>query len=253
MAFAARMMPFSSNVSAAGSSWSGSSFCSSAVTTNCRISAVESALERRDLIFDRARAGPHLQDGPREEASAWERVSREVVEEGVTDRDELREPGRRGKRRFDDLGVEDSPRFVHGRELELLLRTEVCVDAALAHAQGVGQVADRQAFEAVDRRQRHGLANDRFAGSFTIRSLLSGFRHVDKIARSVVFSGSHDRSCFFRPRSADVSSRARRYGDTRPRGSRGTHRRQRGLPARASAQPGRADPARLRVAHGRTR
>ena len=148
---AARMMPFSSKVSASGSSSAGSSCCSSAVTTNWRISAVKPALERGDLFLDRSRAGAHLQDGAGEEAAAWERAPHEVVEEGVAHGDELRESRRGGERRFDDLGLEDPFRFVHGGELEILLRAEVGVDAALAHVERAGEVADREAFEAVER------------------------------------------------------------------------------------------------------
>src|SRR5664279_2503845 len=38
----------------------------------------------------------------------------------VCDCDELSESGRGGECRFDDLGLEDPSRFVHGRELEIL-------------------------------------------------------------------------------------------------------------------------------------
>ena len=183
---AARMMPFSSKVSASGSSSAGSSCCSSAVTTNWRISAVSPALKRGDLFLDRSRAGAHLQDRPGEEAAAWERAPQEVVEEGVAHRDELSDSRRGGEGRFDDLGLEDPSRFVDGGELELLFRAEVGVDAALAHVERAGEVADREALESVDGGERHGLTHDRFAGAFAVSALLSWSGHVDKIARSVV-------------------------------------------------------------------
>ena len=119
-----------------------------------------------------------------------------MVEEGVAERDELSEPGRGGEGRFDHLGVEDPPGFVHGGELEVLLRTEVGVDTALAHAEASGEVADRQAFEAVDRRERHRFAHDRLAGAFSVGTRLPRIGHVDKIARSVVLYLEHERSCF---------------------------------------------------------
>ena len=173
LVLAARMMPFSSNVSASGSSSAGSSCCSSAVTTNWRMSAGESALKRGDLFLDRSRSGAHLQDGAGEEAAARECAPHEVVEERVAHGDELRESGRGGECRLDDLGLEDPCRLVHGGELEILLRAEVGVDAALAHVERAGEVADREALEPVDRRERHRFAHDRGPGALAIRSLLS--------------------------------------------------------------------------------
>ena len=170
---AARMMPFSSKVSASGSSSAGSSCRSSAVTTNWRISAVNPPWNAAISFLDRSRTGAHLQDGAGEEAAARERAPHEVVEERVAHGDELRESRRGGERRFDDLGVEDPSRFVDGRELELLLRAEVGVDAALAHVERAGEVADREALEPVDGRERHGLAHDRLAGAFAVGSLAS--------------------------------------------------------------------------------
>ena len=175
----------------------------------------EPALERGDLFLDRSRAGAHLQDGPGEEAAAWERAPHEVVEEGVAHGDELRESRRGGERRFDDLGLEDPSRFVHGGELELLLRAEVGVDAALAHVERAGEVADREAFESVEGRERHGFAHDRFAGAFSVGASLPLAGHVDKIARSVVLSDStNDRAiwwvCGIGRQRTDPDSRLRR-------------------------------------------
>ena len=140
------------------------------MTTNWRISADEPALKRGDLFFDRSGAGAHLEDGAGEEAAAGERAPLEVVEEGVAHGDELRESRRGGECGFDDLGVEDPSGFVDGGELEILFRAEVGVDAALAHVERAGEVADREAFESVERRERHGFAHDRVAGAFSVGS-----------------------------------------------------------------------------------
>ena len=215
LALAARMMPFSSKVSASGSSSAGSSCCSSAVTTNSRMSAGELALKRGDLFFDRSGPGTHLQDGAREEAAAGECAPHEVVEEGVAYCDELSESGAACECGFDDLGLEDPSRFVHGGELEILFRAEVGVDAALAHVERAGEVADREPFEAVERRERHGLAHDRFASAFSVGALLPLTRHVDKIARSVVlYVLQHDRSCYLGG-TMTAHLQQRRDGDVR--------------------------------------
>ncbi len=176
LALAARMMPFSSKVSASGSSSAGSSCLLERGDDELADQRGEAALERGDLFLDRSRTGAHLQDGAGEEAAARERAPHEMVEERVADRDELRESRRRGERRFDDLGLEDPPGFVDGGELELLLRAEVGVDAALAHVEPRGEVADREAFEAVDRGERHRLAHDRLAGALAVGTLLPWIR-----------------------------------------------------------------------------
>ena len=111
----------------------------------------EPALKRGDLFLDRSRARSHLEDGPGEEAAAGERAPHEVVEEGIAHGDELRESGRGGERRFDDLGLEDAAGFVHGGELEILLRAEVGVDAALAHVERA-----RRGCRSRDQRVRRG-------------------------------------------------------------------------------------------------
>ena len=116
---------------------------------------------------------PISSDGAGEEAAARERPPREMVEERVAHCEDLIEPGRGGERRFDDFGREDPLRFVHGGELKILFRAEVGVDTALAHVERVGEVADREPFEAVDRREGDGLADDRFARALTVRSWLA--------------------------------------------------------------------------------
>ena len=152
-ALAARMTPFSSKVSASGSSSAGSSCRSTAAMANCADRGREPVLERGDPFFDRSRTGTHLEDRAGEEATAGERAPREVVEERVAHGHELSESGRSGERGLDDLGSEDPTGFVDGGELQLLLRAEVGVDPALAHVERAGQVADREALEAVDGRE----------------------------------------------------------------------------------------------------
>src|SRR4029077_16011977 len=113
----------------------------------------QSGLKRCDLLLDRSRAGPHLQSSARKEASPGKRALHQVVEEGVTHGKELTKSRRSGQRRFDDLGLKDPFGLVPGRRLEVLLRPEVGIDAALSHVECAGEIADRQAFESVERRQ----------------------------------------------------------------------------------------------------
>ena len=60
-----------------------------------------------------------------------------------------------------DLGLEDLTGSLDRRELELLLRAEVGVEPALAHAGGLGEVADREALEALDGGELRGRFEDR--------------------------------------------------------------------------------------------
>ena len=121
-----------------------------AATTSWRTSASEPALEGGDALLDRSRPGPHLEGGTGEEAATRERPPQEVVEVGVAQGDELRQPWWRGERRADHLGVEDPLGLLHRGQLEVLLGVEVGVDAALAHLEGGGEVADRQTLQTVD-------------------------------------------------------------------------------------------------------
>src|SRR3954452_8310884 len=145
----------------------------------------ETGLKSRDFLFDGARAAAHLQDRAREEATTGKRATGEVVEEGVAHRNELPEPRWCGERWFDDLGLEDTGGFVDGGQLEVLLGAEVGIDAALAHVQGTGEVADRETFENLDRGESLGFADDGLPCSYAVGALLSIRWHLDKIARSV--------------------------------------------------------------------
>ena len=179
------MMPLSSKVSASGSSSAGEFVVFERGDDELTDEAGEVALERRDLFFDWAGAGAHLQGRAGEEAAAGERSPLKMIEERVAERDELSDARCGGEGGFDHLGLEDAPGFVDGRELQFLFGTEVGVHAALAHVEGAGEVTDREALESVDCRERYRLAHDRGAGPFAIRSFLARC-HVDNIARSVV-------------------------------------------------------------------
>ena len=119
-----------------------------------------------------------------------------MIEERVADRDELTESRRGCECGFDDLGLEDPSRFVDGGELEILFRAEMGVDATLAHVERPGEVADRESFEAVERRKRYGFTHDRFASVLAVSALFP-LIHLDKIARSVVLClRQHERACY---------------------------------------------------------
>ena len=181
-------MPFSSKVRASASSSAGQLVLLDGGEHELANERREPALEGGDVFLDRSRASAHLEDRTGEEAAARERAPGEVGEERVAHGDELSESGRSVEGRGDDLLLEDPLGLVDGRQLQLLLRSEVGVDAALAHLERRGQVADRQAFEAVEGRQRDGLTHDRFAGALPVEAPLPFGLHVDKIARSVVLS-----------------------------------------------------------------
>lgn len=147
----------------------------------------EAALERCDPFLDGSWTSPHLQDGPGEEAATGKRPTRKVVEERIAHGEQLSKPRSRGERRLDDFGSEDALRFIHGRKLEVPLRAEVGVHAALAHAETVGEIADRKTFETIDGCKGNGLADDRFPRTLAVRPLPSCWNnHDDKIARSFV-------------------------------------------------------------------
>ena len=95
--------------------------------------------------------------------SMWERnafVQRAHVLERIRD----------SGRGLDDVRVEDLPGGVHGRELQLFLGAEVRVEAALAHPDVGGEVADGDALEAVDRGEVRGRAQDRLAAALAVRA-----------------------------------------------------------------------------------
>jgi len=109
--------------------------------------------ELEDPVADPAGTGVDLRRHGREEASAREDAALEVGEELVRERPQPRATGRCRHTGLDHLGGEERGGRVDRGELELLLGLEVRVEAALAHADVVGQPADREAVQALDRGQ----------------------------------------------------------------------------------------------------
>jgi hypothetical protein len=86
-------------------------------------------------------------------------------------------------RRLDDLPEEHLAGRLDGVDLKPLLGPEVGVDAALAHLQLVGETADRQVAQTLDRGQGHGLLEDGGVRLLTVRpspSLVCQRVHLDK-------------------------------------------------------------------------
>ena len=100
----------SSKASRSGSSWAGSSCCSSAVAAKDRSSAVKSGLDGGDPVLDRPGAGAHLQRGGGEEAAAGEDAALHVAEERLARRRQLGQAGA-GRERglYDFLGRGSAP------------------------------------------------------------------------------------------------------------------------------------------------
>ena len=167
------MMPLSSKVSASASSSAGKLVLFERRGDGVADQRDERILKRGDGLPDGSRPCAHLEDRAGEEAPTRERAPHQVVEERVAQRDQLRATRFGGESGVDDLDLEDASGLVHGRELQLLLRPEVGVEPALAHVQRGREVADREPFESLDRRERHGLAHDRVAGAGSICTLLS--------------------------------------------------------------------------------
>ena len=86
--------------------------------------------------------------------------------------------GRARRRGRGHLVGEHRARGVDGGELQLLLRAEVREEAALAHADGLGEAADREPVDALDRRQARGLVEDRVSAP---RSCASPRLHVRRV------------------------------------------------------------------------
>ena len=137
-----------------------------------------------------------LRLGCGEEAPAGEDLSLEVGEERVGER--VEPSGALGRPRgLDHLADEDLARRVDRRQLQLLLRAEVRIEAALRHARVLGQAADRKTVEAFDGGELRGRVEDRRAAALAVRApsfrgglgrsgeQLAQFR-LDKIARPVV-------------------------------------------------------------------
>jgi hypothetical protein len=106
-----------------------------------------------------------------EEAAAREDPVAEVADERVGQGEQGGHAGRRGVGRGDDDAVEDLLGGVDRRQLEILLRVEVGVQPALAHADLAREPTDREAVESLGRGESGGGDQDRLARAITVRSL----------------------------------------------------------------------------------
>jgi Thermophilic metalloprotease (M29) len=154
------------------------------VELECQLSGVDVGIEQAlglcvpDRVLEHP--GPFADDGQRqvphgprarvklgcdgrEEASAGEHGNLDVAQEAVGQHPDALEPVRRARGGLDDELVEDRARRLDGRDLELLLRAEVREQAALAHSDLIREPAEREAFEALHRREARGLLEDRAA------------------------------------------------------------------------------------------
>jgi hypothetical protein len=114
--------------------------------------------------------GAELGGGRREEAAAREDATFHVGEEPVAELLQSFHGVDDRPRWLGDLGVEDVPGGLDGGELQLFLGAEVRVEPALAHPDVRGEVADRDAFEAIDCGQVGRGAEDRLAAAFAVCS-----------------------------------------------------------------------------------
>ena len=103
-----------------------------------------------------------------------------------------------GERRLDDLTFEDHPRRVDDVELKLLFRAEVGVQAALAHADVVGETAEaepplRPSTEA-SRTAAPKIEACVCSPSERRCLRMGGFATLDKLARSCDLRSWHERA-----------------------------------------------------------
>src|SRR5262245_64965631 len=106
--------------------------------------------------------------GGREEAAAREDAALEVREKPFAECLQSFERVGERPRGVDDLRVEDLAGGLDGRELQLLLRAEVRIEPALAHADVRSELADRETSQALDRGEIGGATEDRPPAAFAI-------------------------------------------------------------------------------------
>ena len=185
------------NASSSKASWAGSSVASRAPSLlgagGELLEGPEPASEEGgDLFFDRTRVGVELGCGRDEEAAAGEDAAFEVAEEGFAERFEAGEGRSTASVGRDHVVAEDLGRGLDGGELQLLLGAEVGVEAALAHADVLGEAPDRESLEPFDGREAGGGVEDRAAAAQPVGTRLAGGEllraelTLDKLARSVV-------------------------------------------------------------------
>ena len=173
-AFAISRNASSSNASCSGSS-AGSiapSDCASLVAPTS--SPNHSSVNRIALSRTGPRMRVHLGRDGGEEAAAGEHALLDVHEKPLVEPAKPFDPRRRGERGVDHLGDEHRAGRLDGRELELLLRAEVGEEPALAHPDRVGQPADREPGDPLDRRQLAPPRGGSRCGSARRRSAACG-------------------------------------------------------------------------------
>jgi hypothetical protein len=116
-----------------------------------------------------------------EEAAAGEHPSLYVLQVRITERLQACTSGRRGQPSVDDLVLEDLPRGGENLQLQGALRAEVGVQPTLADPHALGEAAEGQCGDALDRRQFERRLQDRGMGSLAVGApragLLQGVGH----------------------------------------------------------------------------
>src|SRR4051794_9804361 len=113
--------------------------------------------------MDRPGARIELDRGGRQETAARKDVPAKVGQPGVAEREQARRARRPLLDGIPDLAREDRGRLLECGELQALLASEVADQAALAHPELGGEFADRDTFEAVQRRLVDRCRDDRRA------------------------------------------------------------------------------------------
>ena len=163
--------------------------------TDLRAEAVdELGVHRAQVISDGPGLGVELDRRRDEEAATGEHAPLEVGEEGVAQRVDPSESLGRLERSFRHLAVVDLAGGLDRGVLQLLLRAEVREDAALAHADVLGEPADGEPVEALDGGELGRRGEDRRAAALAVGPkptaviAESGASRTDKLARPVVLS-----------------------------------------------------------------
>ena len=154
----------------------------------------ELGVHRAEVISDRPGLGVELDRRGDEEAATGEHAPLEVSEEGVAERVDPSQSLGRLERSFRHLAVVDLAGGLDRGVLQLLLRAKVREDAALAHADVLGEPADGETLQALDRRELGRRGEDRRAAALAVGPqptaviAESGASRTDKLARPVVLS-----------------------------------------------------------------
>ena len=110
----------------------------------------------------------HLRGDGGEEATAGEDAVLHVPQKSLAQLAQPLDPRGSGRCGLDHLLGEQRTGRLDGGQLELLLGAEVREEAALAHPDRLGQAADREAAEALDRRELRGFTEDRVTAAAAV-------------------------------------------------------------------------------------